>query len=324
MSPLSKRQQLSNDIKEAQLAILVVSDSDSDLEEHLLYLEYKYNDRYLAERTSPRSIMDLKTAYLNGLDEEMCYLKAQARQNKYCTNQTWETDRISRAPQMLNAECFYASVEGIDEVEMESSISGSLDQAHNAAYLGESTPPIETFIKLSSLTKLKKSLRSKSQQRMYFAYRLSSNQLKISDPIPLTSAFQAIRSRARLEYTLDDKNEDGDEVIEDIREAAKPFHLRKGSNIFRAIVNVLAHIREDLRMAMVMDTKRTGEMGSLVSVMRKEGSLEWDSCDSGWAMEGLANTVAALSQYSQVLRVIGRILEGFEGYEQPNEAAGHS
>ncbi|KAI8448728.1 hypothetical protein BY996DRAFT_8397636 [Phakopsora pachyrhizi] len=57
MSPLSKRQQLSNDIKEAQLAILVASDSNSDLEEYLLYLDYKYNNQYLAERTSPRSIM---------------------------------------------------------------------------------------------------------------------------------------------------------------------------------------------------------------------------------------------------------------------------
>ncbi|CAH7688579.1 hypothetical protein PPACK8108_LOCUS23551 [Phakopsora pachyrhizi] len=335
---------------------------------------------------------DLKTAYLNGLDElgfsllkasfllfsfnpkcflpyevsfrEMCYLKAQARQNKYCTNQAWETDRISRAPQTLNAECFYASVEGIDEFgsrlnepclaipvdssklnnnfnqqlhhqQMNYKLHGprgprpdlrkdmnkaNTDAAHNAAYLGESTPPIETFIKLSSLTKLKKSLRSKSQQRMYFAYRLSSNQLKISDPIPLTSAFQAIRSRARLKYTLDDKNEDGDEVIEDIREAAKPFHLGKGSN---TIVNVLAHLREDLRMAM-----RTGEMGSLVSAMRKEGSLEWDSRDSGWAgptasagyliMEGLADTL--LEGFWKGLKAMNSLNKGFRGLRQDKDS----
>ncbi|CAH7675090.1 hypothetical protein PPACK8108_LOCUS10061 [Phakopsora pachyrhizi] len=71
---------------------------------------------------------------------------------------------------------------------------GDTDAAHNAAYLGGSTTPIETFIKLSSPTKLKNSLRLKSQQRMSFAYGLSSNQFKISDLIPLTSAFQAIRS----------------------------------------------------------------------------------------------------------------------------------
>ncbi|CAH7685122.1 expressed protein [Phakopsora pachyrhizi] len=71
---------------------------------------------------------------------------------------------------------------------------GDSDAAQDAAFLGGSTPPFETFIKLSSPTKLKKSLRSKSQQRMSFAYGSSSNQLKISDPIPLTSAFQAIRS----------------------------------------------------------------------------------------------------------------------------------
>ncbi|CAH7671786.1 hypothetical protein PPACK8108_LOCUS6602 [Phakopsora pachyrhizi] len=133
------------------------------------------------------------------------------------------------------------------------------DAAHNAAYLGESTPPIGTFIKLSSLTKLKKSL--SQEQAPTLLWGLSTVLLSASsyiDPANRVDQFQTVRialgcsiGRARLKYTLDDKNEDGDEVIEDIREAAKPFHLRK------------AHIREDLRMAMVIIGRLSIPVGKL-------------------------------------------------------------
>ncbi|CAH7676764.1 hypothetical protein PPACK8108_LOCUS11860 [Phakopsora pachyrhizi] len=287
------------------------------------------------KHTYKEAFKDLKTAFLNSLDElgfsllkasfllfsfnAKCFLPYE-----YCTNQAWETDRISRSPQTLNAELNEPGLAiPVDSSQLNNNFNqqlhhqqmnyklhgprgprpdlrkdmnkGNTDAAHNAAYLGESTPPIETFIKLSSLTKLKKSL------------------------------------RARLEYTLYDKNEDGDEVIEDIREAAKPFHLRKASN---TIVNVLAHIREDLRMAMAIDTKRTGEMGSLVSNgqralersirhCQEPGIMEGPTASAGYLIiEGLTDTVAALSQYSQVLRVMGRSLEEFEGYEQPRYGHG--
>ncbi|CAH7686781.1 hypothetical protein PPACK8108_LOCUS21474 [Phakopsora pachyrhizi] len=101
-------------------------------------------------------------------EREENYLSQQHKQDRTSIVPTWEIDKISRAPQTLNAECFYASVvkagsEGIDEVEMKISIGdmnkGDTDAAHDAAYLEGLTPPIETFIKLGSLTELKKSLR---------------------------------------------------------------------------------------------------------------------------------------------------------------------